>query len=213
MALQTVTERDFEQQILASEVPVLIEFSAEWCGPCKVVAPELEALARELEGKAKIVKIDIDKSPMIARQMGVQSVPTFVVFHEGRPVNGRVGALKRAQIREMLEPYLPRAEGALKPEEVAALLQAKRISLVDTRDAPVYQRAHIEGAINIPQAELETRLAELHMLPGPPVLYCRSGEQTKELAAKLAADGMPVAFLEGGVLGWEASGFSLQRPD
>ncbi len=213
MALQTVTERDFEQQILASEVPVLIEFSAEWCGPCKVVAPELEALARELEGKAKIVKIDIDKSPMIARQMGVQSVPTFVVFHEGRPVNGRVGALKRAQIREMLEPYLPRAEGALKPEEVAALLQSKRISLVDTRDAPVYQRAHIEGAINIPQAELETRLAELHMLPGPPVLYCRSGEQTKELAAKLAADGMPVAFLEGGVLGWEASGFSLQRPD
>lgn len=213
MALQTVTERDFEQQILASEVPVLVEFSAEWCGPCKVVAPELEALQRELEGKAKIVKIDIDKSPMIARQMGVQSVPTFVVFSEGRPVNGKVGALKRAQIREMIEPYLPRAEGALKPEEVAALLQQRRISLVDTREAPVYGRAHIAGAINMPQAELETRLAELHMLPAPPVLYCRSGEQTKELAAKLAADGVPVAFLEGGVLGWEAAGFSLERPD
>lgn len=213
MALQTVTERDFEQQVLLSELPVLVEFSAEWCGPCKVVAPELEALARELEGKAKIVKLDIDKSPMIARQLGVQSVPTFVVFHEGRPAGGRVGALKRPQLREMLEPFLPRAEGALKPEEVAALLKARRISLVDTREPAVYQRAHIESAINIPLAEIDTRLAELHMLPSPPVLYCRSGEQTKELAAKLASDGMPVAFLEGGVLGWEASGFPLQKQD
>jgi thioredoxin len=213
MALQTVTERDFEQQILSSEIPVLVEFSAEWCGPCKVIAPELEALARELEGKAKIVKIDIDKSPMIARQMGVQSVPTFVVFHEGRPVNGKVGALKRPQIREMLDPYLPRAEGALKPEEVAALLKANRISLVDAREAAVYRRAHIASAINIPAEEIETRLAELHMLPAPPVLYCRSGEQTKELAAKFAADGVPVAFLEGGVLGWEASGLPVERPD
>jgi thioredoxin 1/putative thioredoxin len=55
MALQTVSERDFEQEIMMSELPVLVEFSAEWCGPCKVIAPELEALSRELEGKAKIV--------------------------------------------------------------------------------------------------------------------------------------------------------------
>jgi thioredoxin 1/putative thioredoxin len=195
MALQTVTERDFEQQVMMSEVPVLIEFSAEWCGPCKVIAPELEALSRELDGKAKIVKIDIDKSPLIARQMGVQSVPTFVVFNEGRPVGGRVGALKRPQLREMLDPFLPRAEGALKPEEVA------------------HQRARLPRAINIPVEEIESRLAELHMLPAPAVVYCRSGEKTKELAAKLAEQGMPVAFLEGGVLGWEASGFPLERPE
>jgi thioredoxin 1/putative thioredoxin len=213
MALQTVTERDFEQQVMMSEVPVLIEFSAEWCGPCKVIAPELEALSRELEGKAKIVKIDIDKSPLIARQMGVQSVPTFVVFNEGRPVGGRVGALKRAQLREMLDPFLPRAEGALKPEEVAQLLNANRITLVDTREPLVYQRARLPRAINIPVEEIESRLAELHMLPAPAVVYCRSGEKTKELAAKLAEQGMPVAFLEGGVLGWEASGFPLERPD
>jgi len=213
MALQTVTERDFEQQVMMSEVPVLIEFSAEWCGPCKVIAPELEALSRELDGKAKIVKIDIDKSPLIARQMGVQSVPTFVVFNEGRPVGGRVGALKRAQLREMLDPFLPRAEGALKPEEVAQLLNANRITLVDTREPLVYQRARLPRAINIPVEEIESRLAELHMLPAPAVVYCRSGEKTKELAAKLAEQGMPVAFLEGGVLGWEASGFPLERPE
>jgi len=213
MALQTVTERDFEQEVMMSELPVLIEFSAEWCGPCKVILPELEALSRELEGKAKVVKIDIDKSPVIARQMGVQSVPTFVIFQNGRPVGGRVGALKRGQLREMLDPFLPRAEGALKPVEVASLLKAGRISLVDTREAAVFRRAHLPSAINLPIEEIEGRLAELHMLPNPAVLYCRSGELTKDLAAKLAEQGLPVAFLEGGVLGWEAAGFSLERPD
>jgi thioredoxin 1/putative thioredoxin len=145
--------------------------------------------------------------------MGVQSVPTFAVFHEGRPVGGRVGVLKRAQLREMLDPYLPRAEGALKPEEVAQLLAANRISLVDTREPPVFGRAHLPRAVNIPFEEIESRLAELHMLPAPPVVYCRSGDRTKELAAKLAEQGMPVAFLEGGLLGWEASGLPVERPD
>jgi thioredoxin 1/putative thioredoxin len=65
----------------------------------------------------------------------------------------------------------------------------------------------------MPFDDLESRLAELHMLPGAPVLYCRAGDKTKELAAKLAEQGVPVAFLEGGVLGWEASGFELERPD
>jgi len=213
MALLAITEKNFEREVLMSEVPVLLEFGAEWCGPCKVVAPELEALARELDGKAKLVSIDIDRSPVLAREFGVQSVPTFVVFHQGRPVGGRVGALKRAQLREMLDPFLPRAAGALKPEEVAKLLKDGRISLVDTREPAVFGRSRIEGATNIPFEELESRLAELHMLPGAPVLYCRAGDKTKDLAARLAEQGMPVAFLEGGVLGWEAAGFQLERPD
>jgi thioredoxin len=213
MPLPTVTERNFEQEVLLSEEPVLVEFGAEWCGPCKTMAPELQVLADELKGKAKIVMIDIDKSPMIARQMGVQSVPTFVVFHQGRPVGGKVGALQRRELRDMLDPFLPRAEGALKPDEVAQLLKAGRVCTVDTREAPVFARAHLPGAINLPIAEIETRLAELHMLPATPVVYCRSGDQTKELAAKLAEQGMPVAFLEGGVLGWEAAGYARARPD
>ena len=86
-------------------------------------------------------------------------------------------------------------------------------ALVDTRDPPVYGRMHLPGAINIPLAEIPTRLAELHMLPAEPVLYCRGGDQTKELATKLADEGTPVAYLEGGVLGWEAEGFPVDRPD
>jgi thioredoxin 1/putative thioredoxin len=75
--------------MLSGEVPVLVEFSAEWCAPCKLVAPELKALADELGEKAKIVTIDIDRSPNLARQLGVQSVPTFVVFTRVGPSAAR----------------------------------------------------------------------------------------------------------------------------
>lgn len=211
-SLPVVTERTFEQEVLMSELPVLLEFTAEWCGPCKQVAPDLQALAHELEGKAKIVTLDIDKSPAIPRQMGVQSVPTFVVFHNGRPVGGKVGALRRTELRSMLEPFLPRAEGAVRPDELVQLIQASRVSLVDTREPAVFGRARLPGAINLPMEEIETRLAELHMLPATPVLYCRAGDRTKDLAAKLAEQGLPVAFLEGGVLAWEAAGHKLERP-
>jgi len=213
MVPSAVSEQNFEAEVLQSELPVLVEFSAEWCAPCKLVAPELKALAQELKDKAKIVTVDIDRSPMLARQLGVQSVPTFVVFHQGRPVGGKVGALKRPQLREMIEPFLPRAEGALKPEELAQLMRAGRVAALDTRDAAVFERAHIPGAKNIPGDELPGRLAELYMLGAPPVLYCRAGDRTKELTAKLLEQGVETVYLEGGVLAWEAAGLPMEKPD
>jgi len=213
MAVLTVNEQTFEREIMQSEVPVLVEFSAEWCAPCKLVAPELKVLADELGEKAKIVTIDIDRSPNIARQLGVQSVPTFVVFHQGRPVGGKVGALKRNQMREMIDPFLPRAEGALKPEELFQLLRANKVSVVDARDAASFGRAHIPGATSMPAEELESRLAELFMLGSTPVLYCRSGDRTKEIVGRLAGQEVVVGFLEGGLLAWEASGLPMERPD
>src|SRR5262252_4498583 len=100
MPVPFVTEQDFEREVIKSELPVLIDFTADWCAPCKTVAPEVEALARELEGKAKVVKIDIDKSKRIATMLRIQAVPTFIVFHRGRPVAADQGVLKRAQLRE-----------------------------------------------------------------------------------------------------------------
>ena len=213
MAIPVVEERDFEREVLRSEQPVLVDFYADWCGPCKTMEPDVVALARELNGKAKVVKVNIDRSKMLAQRLRIQSVPTTMVFHGGRIAAAEVGALRKAQLRQMIEPFLPRAEGALRPGEVVELLRQQQIALVDTREPAVFTRMHLPRAVNIPLAEIPNRLAELHMLPGEPVLYCRGGEQTKELAAKLAEQGTPIAFLEGGVLAWEAEGLPVVRPD
>jgi thioredoxin 1/putative thioredoxin len=213
MAIPVIEERDFEREVLRSELPVLVDFYADWCGPCKTMEPDVVALAHELNGKAKVVKVNIDRSKLLAQKLRIQSVPTTMVFAGGRIGAAEVGALRKAQLRQMIEPFLPRAEGAIRAPEAAELLKQGQIAFVDTRDPPVFGRMHLPGAVNIPLAEIPTRLAELHMLPAEPVLYCRGGEQTKELATKLAEEGAPVAFLEGGVLAWEAEGFPVDRPD
>jgi thioredoxin len=206
-----VTEREFEREVLRSEVPVLIEFTAEWCQPCKTIAPDVEAVARELDGKARVVKIDVDKAPVIAQQLRIQSVPTFMVVAEGRIQDAVVGAIRKKKMMEMVEPFLPRAAGALKAAELAQLVAGGAVVPVDTRDAAAYARAHLPHAVNMPLETVETRLAELHMLTGQPALYCRSGDKSKELSEKLAEQGMPVAFLEGGILAWEGEGLPIER--
>ena len=213
MPVLPVNEQSFESEVLASEVPVLLEFGAAWCGPCKMVAPELEALAHELHGQAKVVSIDIDRSPLLAQQFRIQSVPTFVVMHEGQPVAAKTGALRRAQLRELLDPVLPRAVGALAPNEAAQLIQAGTATPVDTREASAFKRAHLPRAVHIPLEEVVVRLSQLHRLGQLPILYCRAGDQTKELAAKLTDQGMPVAFVEGGILGWESSSLPIEREE
>ena len=213
MAVVSINEKNFELEVLRSEVPVLLEFGAEWCGPCKTVAPELAALAAELEGQAKVCTVDIDKSQMLAQQFGVQSVPTFVVMHQGAPVAAKAGAMRRAQLKEMLDAVLPRPEGALNATEVAELTRSGKATPVDTRDEFAFARAHLPGAVHIPLGDVPKRVGELYRRGQLPVLYCRAGDQTKELAGQLTAKGTPVAFLEGGILGWEASSLPVEKPE
>ncbi|HEY3594734.1 MAG TPA: thioredoxin, partial [Polyangiaceae bacterium] len=194
MAIPVVEERDFERDVLRSELPVLVDFYADWCGPCKTMEPDVAALAHELNGKAKVVKVNIDRSKTLAQRLRIQSVPTTMVFAGGRIAASEVGALRKVQMRQMIEPFLPRAEGALRANEAAELLRQRQIVLVDTREAAVFGRMHLPMAVNIPLEEIPNRLAELHMLAGEPVLYCRGGEQTKDLATKLAEQGTPIAF-------------------
>jgi thioredoxin-like negative regulator of GroEL len=210
--LPSVTERDFEQQVLLSEVPVLVEFMLETSAQCQAIAPELEAFAKEMAGKIRVVKCDIEKSPMLARQLRLQQVPTFMLFVDQKLGDAQVGPLSRKQLRAMVEPFLPRQEGALKAREVAELLKQGVIVPVDVRDAAAYGRAHLPNAKSLPSGEIETRLAELFMLPGQPVLYDRAGEKTKDLVEKMAETGTPLAFLEGGILAWEAEGLPVERP-
>jgi thioredoxin 1/putative thioredoxin len=206
-----VTERDFEREVLRSELPVLMEFTADWCEPCRAIAPEVEAFARETQGKVKVIKIDIDRSPVLAQQLRIQSVPTFMVVAEGRIQDAVVGAVRKKKMHELVEPFLPRSAGALKPVELAQLLAGGAVVPIDVRDPAAYRRAHLPRAVNIPLEELETRLGELDSLPGQPVLYCRSGDKSKETSEKLAAQGAPIAFLEGGILAWEAEGLPIER--
>jgi len=207
-----VTERDFEQQVLMSEVPVLVQFTADWCQPCKTIAPEVEAFAAEMESKLKVLRVDIDKAQALARQLRIQSVPTFMLFVDQRLGDVQVGPLGKKQLRAMVEPFLPRSAGALKARELAELIRQGAVVPVDVRDAAAYSRAHLPGAKSMPLEELESRLAELYMLPGQPALYDRSGDKTKELAERMADQGTPVAFLEGGILAWEAEGLPIERP-
>jgi len=207
---KVVSETEFENEVLRSELPVLVDFFGDWCAPCKQMDPEIAALEQELEGKARVVKVDIDRSPRLAQMLRIQSVPTYIVFAEGRPVAAEQGVVPRRRLRALLEPFFPRSEGAVRAEELAQLLQQRQVVAVDTRDAASFQRAHIPGAVHMPLEEIESRLAELHML-GTPVLYCRAGDKSKELAEKLAADQIGVPFLEGGFLAWEAEMLPIER--
>jgi thioredoxin-like negative regulator of GroEL len=207
----TITEREFESEVLRSELPVLIEFCDDRLAPCRQVAPDVEAFAGEMRGKAKVVKVDVTRAPNLARELRVQSVPTFMVFAEQRISDVVVGAIRKNKMREMVDPFLPRAEGALKALELAEALRQGLVVPVDTRDKGAWGRAHIPGAVNMPLDEIEGRLAELHMLPARPVVYCRSGDKTKDLADRLNAQGLPVAFLEGGLLAWESEGLPIER--
>lgn len=206
-----VTEQNFEQEVIQTELPVLIEFSAVWCAPCKQVEPDVVALMHELEGKAKVFKIDVDKSPMLAQEMQIKSVPTFMVVKGGRVVASQPGAMRRQQLRGLIEPHLPRSESSVRVEEFLKLAQAGRVVAVDTRDANSFGRAHVPGAINLPLDQVEQKIDVIASTGRVPVLYDRAGTETKAIAEKLADQGYPVAFLEGGFLAWEVAGQPIER--
>jgi thioredoxin 2 len=98
-----VDDGSFSQVISEATVPVLTDFWAEWCGPCKMAAPEVHALAHEMAGKAIVLKVNTEMSPRVSSQFRIQSIPNFVVFRDGRPVFQRAGLAPRAEMRRWLE--------------------------------------------------------------------------------------------------------------
>jgi thioredoxin 1 len=101
-----VTTSDFEQTVLQSSVPVLVDFWAVWCGPCKMIAPHVEAVASEYEGRAKVLKVNVDEEREIAEKYGIQSIPTLLFFKDGKVVDQVIGAVPKSTITNKLESLL-----------------------------------------------------------------------------------------------------------
>ena len=97
-----ITKENFESEIVNSELPVLVDFWAAWCGPCKTIGPKIEELSVELEGKAKVCKVNVDEEMALAQQFSVMSIPTMVVFKGGKEVNRVVGVRGKDELKALL---------------------------------------------------------------------------------------------------------------
>jgi thioredoxin 1 len=106
MATKSVTDASFAADVLNSDKPVLVDFWADWCGPCKMIAPALEEISEELAGKVTIAKVDIMENTSTASQFGVQSIPLMVLFKDGKPVAQKLGAAPKSQLKAWLEGAL-----------------------------------------------------------------------------------------------------------
>jgi thioredoxin 1 len=106
MATQATTDASFDADVLQADKPVLVDFWAEWCGPCRMIAPALEELAEELGEKVNIVKLDIDENPDAPTKYGVRGIPTMILFKNGQPAATQVGAMPKSGIKQWIEREL-----------------------------------------------------------------------------------------------------------
>lgn len=103
MATVAVTDETFDQEVKQSDIPVVVDFWAEWCGPCKQIGPALEELAAEYEGKIKVAKVDVDSNPNTAASMGVRGIPALFIFKDGQVVSNRAGAAPKAALQSWID--------------------------------------------------------------------------------------------------------------
>ena len=106
MATKTVTDASFQTDVIDSSTPVLVDFWADWCGPCKMIAPALEEISDELSGQVTIAKMDIMENPDVPGRIGVQSIPYLVLFKDGQPVADMLGARPKSQLKGWIESVI-----------------------------------------------------------------------------------------------------------
>jgi len=100
------TDANFAQEVLQSELPVLVDFWAPWCGPCRMVAPVIDEIAQEYNGKLKVVKLNTDEHNYVASQLGIRSIPTMGIFKSGKVVDSVIGAVPKQHIIDKIKPYI-----------------------------------------------------------------------------------------------------------
>ena len=101
-----IDDSNFEQVVLNSKIPVLLDFWAAWCAPCRMVAPVVDELAQEYDGKVSFGKVDVDQNPKIAGKYGIMSIPTLILFKDGKPITNMVGFKPKAQLKQSLDSIL-----------------------------------------------------------------------------------------------------------
>ena len=101
-----VTDSSFKQEVLDSDVPVLVDFWAPWCGPCRMVAPVVDEISEQFTGQIQVVKVNTDENPQVASQYGIRSIPTLMIFKDGQKVDMVVGAVPKTTLASTLEKYL-----------------------------------------------------------------------------------------------------------
>jgi thioredoxin 1 len=101
-----VTDASFDADVLGSSEPVVVDFWAEWCGPCRMISPALEEIATEMEGKVRIAKLNVDENPNMAIRYGVRSIPTLILFKNGEPASMQVGARPKSQLSDWIKDAL-----------------------------------------------------------------------------------------------------------
>jgi len=106
VATAEVTDSSFQQEVLESELTVLVDFWAPWCGPCRMVAPVVEEISQQYEGQVKVVKVNTDENPNVASQYGIRSIPTLMIFKDGQRVDMVVGAVPKTTLANTLEKYI-----------------------------------------------------------------------------------------------------------
>lgn len=106
MGVVKLTDENFENEVLNSSIPVLVDFWAAWCGPCRVLAPIIEELANELVGKVKVCKLNVDENPITPGKFGIRAIPTLIIFKNGNPVETIVGAVSKNTILNSLNKII-----------------------------------------------------------------------------------------------------------
>ncbi|MEM9119692.1 MAG: thioredoxin [Cyanobacteria bacterium P01_F01_bin.56] len=106
MAAVQVTDSSFKQDVLESELPVLVDFWAPWCGPCRMVAPVVDEISEQYDGQVKVVKLNTDENPSVASQYGIRSIPTLMIFKDGQRVDMVVGAVPKTTLANTLKKYI-----------------------------------------------------------------------------------------------------------
>ncbi|MDP8257863.1 MAG: thioredoxin [Candidatus Aadella gelida] len=102
----SVNDKNFEEEVLKSEIPVLVDFWAPWCGPCQMVGPVVEEIAKEYHGKLKVCKVNVDEAPSVASKYGVMSIPTLAVIKNGEVVDKVTGALPKSALETLFKPHI-----------------------------------------------------------------------------------------------------------